>query len=94
MKWKILLVLFAFVLSVTTPPSLPWLADNGQEAAIGTLDLCHAGSPAVTGNGDMPCIQECPCHPLPLVMISVSELPHTSFEPLLIAFQDERPPQT
>jgi hypothetical protein len=93
MKWSALIVLFAIALSIVLPPSLPFLSDHGTMAAIGTLDVCHSATPALSSNGDMPCVNECPCRHLPLVASNNAEIFTPPFKPLLIAFQDERPPK-
>jgi hypothetical protein len=93
MKWSALIVLLAIALSSVVPPSLPYLSDHGAMAAIGTLDVCHSAMPALSGNGDMPCMNECPCRHLPLAESKYSEFIIPPFKPLLIAFQDERPPE-
>ncbi len=93
MRWKACMILLAIGLSMIVPPSLPWLANSGQESAIGVLDVCHSATPSLSINGDMSCISECPCNPLPLAVVSVYSIPRLSFKPLLIALQDERPPR-
>ena len=94
MKWKALIVLMALALSIVAPPSLPWLANTGSEAEIGTLDVCHSAMPALSGTGDMPCMNECPCVHAPLMANIGSTISHFLFKPQLIAFQDERPPRS
>jgi hypothetical protein len=93
MKWQAFIVLLAIALSVVLPPSLPFLSDHGAMAAIGTLDVCHSAMPALSANGDMPCVNECSCRPLPLAECKNAEVFTPPFKPLLIAFQDERPPE-
>ena len=92
-KWNALIVLLALALSVVAPPSLPWLANPGGESEIGTLDLCHSTAPGLSAGIDMPCISECPGHYAPLAIPSPHEVPSVALKSLLIAFQDERPPQ-
>jgi hypothetical protein len=93
MRWKALIVLVAILAGVMVPPSLPLLTANGSEAAFGTLDICHKSAPALSPHGDMPCMNECPCNPLPLVASAVPGNVPSAFKPLLLPFQDERPPQ-
>lgn len=61
MKWKSVLILLSIALSIVLPPSFPLLSDHGATAAIGTLDVCHSAMPALSSNGDMPCVNECAC---------------------------------
>jgi len=93
MKWHAVIVLLAIALSIVLPPSLPFLSDHGAMASIGTLDVCHAAFPAISSNGDMPCVNECACIPLPFAQKTVAEIVALPFQPLSIAFQDERPPK-
>jgi hypothetical protein len=94
MRWKALIVLLAVLIGVVVPPSLPLLTAAGAEASLGTLDVCHKASPALFSHGEMPCMNECPCQPLPLASISVPAVSASVFRPLLLPFQDERPPQS
>jgi hypothetical protein len=93
MRWQAVIVLLAIALSIVVPPSLPLMIGQGGQASIGTLDVCHSSLPALASNGNMPCVSECPCRPLPLAQKKVSEIANPPFKPLLIAFQDERPPK-
>jgi len=93
MKWQACIVLLAIALSIVLPPSLPFLSDRGAMAAIGTLDVCHSATPALSSNGDMPCLNHCASLPLPFEQKTVAEIARSLFQPFFIAFQDERPPK-
>lgn len=93
MRWKAVIVLLAVVIGIVVPPSLPLMTAHEVQASIGTLDVCHKAAPALFSQGDMPCVNECPCHPLPLGSITVPDAVSSSFKPLLLTHQDERPPQ-
>jgi hypothetical protein len=93
MKLQAVIVLLAIALGVAVPPALPMMAVGGGEAEIGVLDLCHAGAPALSSNGDIPCMNECPCRPLPLSKNRVCAVPTPRCKPFIIAYQDERPPK-
>jgi hypothetical protein len=93
MKWQALIVLLAIALSVVAPPSLPYLSDRGAMVTIVTLDVCHSATPALSSNNDMPCVNECPCQHLLLAQSKNAEIITPPFKPLLIAFEDERPPK-
>jgi hypothetical protein len=94
MKWKAILVLLAIVLSFIVPPSLPFMADRGALAEIGTLDVCHSATPALSTNGEMPCVNVSALSPLPLAQNQVPEIVNPRLKPFLIASQDERPPKS
>jgi hypothetical protein len=93
MKWQAFIVLLAIALSIVVPPSLPFLSDHSAMAAIGTLDVCHSATPALSSNGDMPCVNECACRHLPFAQSKSAEILAPPCKPLLISFQDERPPK-
>jgi hypothetical protein len=93
MRWHAVIILLAIVLSIVVPPSLPLTMLRGGQAEIGTLDVCHSATPAISTNGDMPCMSECPCRPLPLLQNAVVAIEDPLFKPFFIAFQDERPPK-
>jgi len=93
MRWKAVIVLLAVLIGIVVPPSLPLLTTTGVEASLGTLDLCHKAAPALFSHGEMPCMNECPCQPLPLASIAIPAAAASAFKPLLLPFQDERPPQ-
>lgn|SRR5574337_747652 len=94
MKWKAALVLLAVLAGIVVPPSLPLLTAAGVEASLGTLDVCHSAAPALFAHGDMPCVNECLCRPLPLASVIAPAPVSPDFKPLLIPFQDERPPRS
>jgi hypothetical protein len=93
MKWQASIVLLAIALSVVAPPSLPFLSDRGAMATIVTLDVCHSVTPALSSNDNMPCVNEYPCRQLLLAQSKNAEIIASPFKPLLIAFEDERPPK-
>jgi hypothetical protein len=92
MRWQAVIVLLAIVAGAIVPPSFSLTVGHGDQA-IGTLDLCHSGTPAISSNGDMPCVNECECRPLPLSQYRTFIIPTPRCKPFLIAYQDERPPK-
>ena len=94
MRWQSIIVLLAIALSVVAPPSLPLMAAQGGQAEIGTLDVCRSATPALSSNGDMPCIISCMNRPLPQGLSKVPAVAVPRFNPFCIAFQDERPPKS
>jgi len=92
MRWQAAIVLLAITLSMVVLPSLP-LAGRGGQAAIGTLDVCHSAIPALSSNGEMPCLNEYSNAPLPLALQEIIHLVSLPDKSVFIAFQDERPPK-
>ena len=93
MKWQAVIVLLAIAISVLVPPSLSLTVAHNVRAEIGALDVCHSTTPALSSNGEMPCVTECSCHPLYVTLNTIVEPMSSSFKPLLFALQDERPPK-
>jgi hypothetical protein len=93
MKWQALIVLLAIALSIIVPPSLPFLSDHGATTAIGALDVCHSAMPALSANGDMPCVSESLCRPLHLDLYDISAMVNPPLKLSAMSFQDERPPK-
>jgi hypothetical protein len=94
MRWQSIIVLMAIALSIVLPPALPIMAAQGGRVEIGTLDVCHSATPALSTSGDMPCINDCKNQPLPLGLSTVPAVAAPLFKPFSIAFQDERPPKS
>ncbi len=94
MRWQSIILLLALVLSIAAPPALPIMAAQGGQTEIGTLDVCHTATPALSSHGDMPCINVCMNQPLPQGLSTVSVVAPSLFKPFCIAFQDERPPKS
>lgn len=93
MRCSAIIVLIALSLTVLAPPSFA-LAIHGDKAPVlGTLDVCHSAAPALSANGEMPCVHEGVSLPLPLTLNNVAEIVNPPFRPFHISFQDELPPK-
>lgn len=87
------MVLLAIAVGILVPPSLPMMIAHGGQASIGVLDVCHSAAPALSSNGDMPCVSACPCRLLSLEQSRIDGMVNTPCKPVFIAFQDELPPK-
>jgi hypothetical protein len=87
---SLLIVLVISVSVVATGFSFPPAAGTGT-ASFQTLDVCHSSAPVV--NPELPYISSCPCAVIPVVVTAVVELPQSTLHPVILAFQDERPPK-
>jgi hypothetical protein len=94
MKWQAVIVLLALGFSIAVPMSFSIPSDHGNHSMIGNLDVCHSSVPAISANGGMPCVHQCPCDHMHLVQVKIAQIAHPRFRPFLIAFQDERPPKS
>ena len=93
MKWQVVLILLSIALSIIVPPGMPLITDHVRSSVIGTLDVCHSAMPALSSNGDMPCVNEYQCRLMPLQLCKLSVITAPFFKPLIVSFQDERPPK-
>lgn len=87
---SIVIVLVITLSIMATGASFPPCGDPGT-LSLNTLDVCH--SSPVAANSDLPYMSACPCLPLPPQAASILKPSRMSINPLLIAFQDERPPK-
>jgi hypothetical protein len=80
-------------LTTVTPTPLMYSPDGNRTASIQVVDVCHG--PATGINVNLPdFIQERPGNASPLVIVDVRNVPDVLFTPLLLTYQDERPPHT
>jgi len=93
MRWRAIIVLLAIALGAVVPPSLALNSAHGGQAAIGTLDVCGSAAPALSANGEMPCVNECPCKQVPLSAVGQAGPVRHIFTQTLIPAQNDRPPK-
>jgi hypothetical protein len=87
-----ILIVLVFTLSImATGASFHPCRDSGAQS-LNTLDVCH--SSPVAANSDLPYLSACACTPLPLRATGVCEPFRISIIPFVLAFQDERPPNS
>jgi hypothetical protein len=92
MRVKSVIVLLAIIFSALSPVSVHLAIAHG-ETSIGTFDICHGGSTALSTSHDSPGVSEplyCPC--LPSYKDGAGILEPTR-KPYLSTFQDEHPPK-
>jgi hypothetical protein len=93
MKWQAFIVLLALGISIAVPPSFSVPGEHGNQMMIANVNVCHPAAPALSANGNMPCVHQCACNHRHLVQDKIVEIINPRIKPLLIAFQDERPPK-
>ena len=93
MRWKALIVLLTIALGLIVPPSLALNNALGGQTTIGTLDVCSSATPALSANGEMPCVNECPCKQVPLSAVGQAGPVRHIFTQTLIPAQNDRPPK-
>jgi len=93
MKLSAIIVLIALSLTVLAPPAFALAVQGDKAPVLGTLDICHSAAPALSSNGEMPCVHVNVSLPLPLALNKVTEIVNPPFHPFHIAFQEELPPK-
>jgi hypothetical protein len=90
---SLLLVLLACITLLPSFPAIVPTGGEGEQTAIGDLDICHSSVPSLTASGDMPYLsvpiitQEPPSIPVP------SNLEQPFLTHFLLTAQDEHPPK-
>lgn len=92
MKWQTIIVVVAIAFSVLSPLSVHLTIEYGQ-TSIGTFDVCHAGSLAVSANHEILCITGDSSGLIPLRSTESAAIPSAVRKLLIIASQEERPPK-
>lgn len=85
----IAVVLACLALSPGTPVS-SWKSD--ETPLLQPLDVCHPSSGGMSF--DLPYLLCCPATQLPLQFFGIQQFQDTAAKPILLVFQDERPPQS
>lgn len=93
MKWNAVIVLFAILISVVVPPSLTLITATGTQASLGELDVCHSAAPALSSNGEMPCVHS-NTSKLPMYLsITTSDPFHPVITEVVFTSPNEHPPK-
>ena len=69
MRSTAIIVLMALTLGAFGFPSFMMVESHDGQPTIMALDVCHASTPALSVNGEMPCVNERPCSHIPNVTI-------------------------
>jgi hypothetical protein len=92
MRYQSLIVLIAIAVSTVASPSLLAIAHD-RETMIGVLDVCHSVTPALSSNGDMPCVNERPRSRVLFLFVASSESPQFFLIQMPIPKMNEHPPK-
>lgn len=95
MRWQAVIVLFALAFTIAVPPfcRISIDRDHDDRPVLVTVNVCHAAAPALSSNGDMPCVHECPCTHPPVIIVESFEPAAAVFSPVLLSFRYDRPPK-
>ncbi len=92
MRASSLIVLLAIALSILSPSPVPLASAHGQ-TVIGTLDVCHAGSLAISISHDTPCVIQPLYHPHLPSRMECPTIVDPTIRPFVLAFPEEHPPK-
>jgi hypothetical protein len=93
MKWNAVIVLVAILIGIVVPPSLPLIIAIGEQASLGELDVCHSATPALSSNGEMPCVPGITSK-LPIYLsITTSDSFYPVITEVVFAAPNEQPPK-
>ena len=93
MRWQTVIVLIAVAFTIVAPHSFAIAVGHDQEPVLGMLDVCHSAAPALASNGEMPCMNECPCRHVPASPVAYNKQTNPLFSEFLLITRNERPPQ-
>jgi hypothetical protein len=89
---SLLLIILACTALMPASPVL-FLADRGCEQAVGNLDVCHSGVPAIATGGEMPCIGAGAGIQAPSFIHISTEQSYQLLTHFLLSAQNEHPPK-
>jgi hypothetical protein len=92
MRTNSVIILLAITFSILSPISVHLTIAHGQPS-IGTFDVCHAGSLAISASSDAPCVSQPIYHPdLPL-HVEFAKIIDPTLQLFSTTSQDEHPPK-
>lgn len=87
----LLIVLMFTVLAPLSSFSLI-IVEKGRDLLV-NLDVCNSAAPALSSNGEMPCVSVCSCCSVPTISISTNEPAHPRFTELIFTAPNGHPPK-
>jgi len=93
MRFLSLILLILLLVGIMVPPSFGIMLSRDGDSALGVLDICHSSEPALSSDGEMPCINATSCSHTTTQSVSTIEPYRPLFSQLLISSQNEQPPK-
>jgi hypothetical protein len=95
MKWVSVILLIIFAFTVLAPvTSFTHMAVNDGRSFLGTLDVCHSAAPALSSNGEMPCVPIAVHSVIPSLSMTNHEPGSPLFTELILTTRNEHPPRS
>ena len=94
MKWVTVILLVVLTFTVMAPLSpFSLIIDRQEQPLLGNLDVCNSAAPALSSNGDMPCVNINTSQlPLYLSVTTSDPFPHV-FTEVVFSAPNEHPPK-
>jgi hypothetical protein len=94
MKWVTFILLVVLTLTVLAPLSpITLIIDRQEQPLLGNLDVCNSAAPALSSNGEMPCVN-ITASTLPFSLsITTSDQFHPLFTEVVFTAPNEQPPK-
>ena len=89
----LLLIVLAFTV-VAPMTSFTFIGRSDGGTFLGELDVCHSAAPALSANGEMPCVGMTSGIVLPSFSIAISAPVQPVFTELILSGSTEHPPQS
>jgi hypothetical protein len=90
-----ILLLIVFAVTLVTPLSSFSLDRTGKDCdMLSTLDVCNSAAPALSSNGEMPCVHMTANGIIHVVFVTFHETTCPVFTELILTTRNEQPPQS
>jgi len=94
MKWVSVILLVILAVTVVAPFSpFTLLIDRQDQPLLGNLDVCNAATPALSTNGEMPCVTAISLKLPYYLSVTTSETFHPVFTEVVFTAPNEQPPK-
>jgi hypothetical protein len=93
MRWQAISLLLTIVVSIAAPPSLSLYVTDGGHVMIGTFDVCHSTTPALSTRSSTPYVHEKSCCLSPPTLAAIADIEIAAVTPISISLPDEHPPK-
>jgi hypothetical protein len=89
----ILLIVLAFTVLAPLASFTIITVDDGR-SFLGNLDVCHAAAPALSSNGEMPCVPIAVHNVVPSLSMTDHKTGNPLFTELILTTRNEHPPRS
>ena len=95
MKWVSVILLIILTCTALAPMTLfTFTIVHDGVSFLGNLDVCHAAAPALSSNGEMPCVPIVVHSAIPTLSMTSHEPGNPLFTELILTTRNEHPPRS